>query len=1036
MENRIKALELCLKKKKDKNLHLDPPFALALNPINPNPCFFVLLPCPMRFFKIAKVAMGFVRETHIDYLKYSQEQDDILWGIVKQVKAKQPLDNALDFACCFHTQNKVKKVRFAEPLTSSSNIKLVESSKPSDSNTIVLSPTRLKCSTSNYGSYPIGNIKNDRISQTPSRNMKNKVEAQPRNVNKKNRVVEPILNVDVKRSQLNANSDLICATCKKFMFDSVHDLCIIDFVKNVNSHAKSANKHKKQNIWKPTGHVFTKVGFMWKPTGRTFTIIGNSCPLTRITSANIVTPKKTTSHSVKTQKPKLKVNMNTIATQQAALDNALVPYEKRLKIEGCNARICIQQDTKGRNISSTLKFVAKIVDYQKYGALITDGMINEYIKLSAAFQTYLDFATRKFPPKKERKFKKLASPKLKTVPASPKEPTHKVKQVKRPAKKATTAPNNCKDESNDVHDEDKDDNDDDDGNDDDSGNDDDGGGNDAQDSERTDSDDDENPSFTLEDYKKEEQDEEYVHTPKKDKSDDEENMYEEEDDDVAKEFYRYLNITQGLTDTDMTNSKQGGAYQQNASHESGFVHKEEDAHVTLTTIHDKTEGPLQSSSVSSDFTSKLQNLDDPSLDINSLMNTSTVPPPPPPVNPSSHAIIKERVKAQVSKIMPQIKKYVTESLGDEVLTNESINKSDIQRNLYNALVESYNINKDILSTYGDVVTLNRGQVDQDKDEDPSTGSDRGMKRRKSSKDVELSKGSKSKEESHLALPKAPNLILNPWIDNLNQEILVERGFNLLKGTCKSFVELEYNFEECYIAVNDKLDWNNLEGHAYPFDLSKTLSLIEDQGRQHTTNMLSGERITRVRKDKDSMHMHATGNLHMMSTPKEEYYGNFPRLNLFDIEDMILLLVLKKLSNLDVDDRYDFGVALRMFTRHIIILHRVKDLQLRVESCQKKLNITRPETFRSDIPNMIPYTTYKNPQGIIYQGKTVLHDIAYSLEIYYLPKRHWSNQEKKRSRIMIKEFDKLLFEMRLMRNLEKFIGGKEYENDLRLLERTI
>nr|GEV55499.1 uncharacterized mitochondrial protein AtMg00810-like [Tanacetum cinerariifolium] len=38
------------------------------------------------------------RKAHIDYLKYTQEQADILWGIVKQAKAKQPLDSALDFA--------------------------------------------------------------------------------------------------------------------------------------------------------------------------------------------------------------------------------------------------------------------------------------------------------------------------------------------------------------------------------------------------------------------------------------------------------------------------------------------------------------------------------------------------------------------------------------------------------------------------------------------------------------------------------------------------------------------------------------------------------------------------------------------------------------------------------------------------------------------------------------------------------------------------------------------------------------------------
>ncbi|GJZ50624.1 retrovirus-related pol polyprotein from transposon TNT 1-94 [Tanacetum coccineum] len=275
------------------------------------------------------------REAHIDYLKYTQEQADILWEIVEQAKATQPLDKELDFACKHAQQiqellvyvrdtcpnainlsakkvavtpkNMVKKVRFAKPLTSSSNIKHVELLNRSYSNTPVLSSTGLKCSTSKCGSNPTGNKRNDRISQTPSRNMKNKVEAQPMNVNKKNRVVKPIHDNNVKHSLLNVKSKPICATCKKSMFDGVYDMCILDFVENVNSRAKSAKKHKKQNIWKPTSHVFTGVGLTWKPTGRTFTIVDNSCPLTRITSANIVPPKKTTSHSVETQKPKLKV---------------------------------------------------------------------------------------------------------------------------------------------------------------------------------------------------------------------------------------------------------------------------------------------------------------------------------------------------------------------------------------------------------------------------------------------------------------------------------------------------------------------------------------------------------------------------------------------------------------------------------------------------------------------------------------------------------------------------------------------------------
>ncbi|GJT99523.1 retrovirus-related pol polyprotein from transposon TNT 1-94 [Tanacetum coccineum] len=144
--------------------------------------------------------------------------------------------------------NNVKKVRLVEPLTSSSNIKRVESSNTLDYNTPVLSSTRVKYSISICGSKPPGNKKNNRISQTPSRNKKNKVEAQPRKVNNMNRVVKPVCDVDVKQSLSNANSDILCATYNKSMFDGVHNKCLLDLVQNGNNHAKSAKKHKKQNI--------------------------------------------------------------------------------------------------------------------------------------------------------------------------------------------------------------------------------------------------------------------------------------------------------------------------------------------------------------------------------------------------------------------------------------------------------------------------------------------------------------------------------------------------------------------------------------------------------------------------------------------------------------------------------------------------------------------------------------------------------------------------------------------------------------------
>ncbi|GKD62464.1 hypothetical protein Tco_1299973, partial [Tanacetum coccineum] len=44
-----------------------------------------------------------------------------------------------------------------------------------------------------------------------------------------------------------------------------------------------------------------------KPTGRLFTIVGSSCPLTWITPKKIVHLKETTSKSVETPKPEIKV---------------------------------------------------------------------------------------------------------------------------------------------------------------------------------------------------------------------------------------------------------------------------------------------------------------------------------------------------------------------------------------------------------------------------------------------------------------------------------------------------------------------------------------------------------------------------------------------------------------------------------------------------------------------------------------------------------------------------------------------------------
>ncbi|GJS68135.1 hypothetical protein Tco_0682700 [Tanacetum coccineum] len=102
-----------------------------------------------------------------------------------------------------------------------------------------------------------------------------------------------------------------------------------------------------------------------------------------------------------------------------------------------NREISFTHDT----LLGTLKFVSKTKDYQKYGALIPEEMINQAIKDSKEYKTYLKFASGKATPKKARKFKNIASPSEKLTPILEEEPAQKPKRAKNPepAKQAKTA---------------------------------------------------------------------------------------------------------------------------------------------------------------------------------------------------------------------------------------------------------------------------------------------------------------------------------------------------------------------------------------------------------------------------------------------------------------------------------------------------------------------------------------------------------------------------------------------------------------------
>ncbi|GJR11455.1 retrovirus-related pol polyprotein from transposon TNT 1-94 [Tanacetum coccineum] len=238
---------------------------------------------------------------------------------------------------------------------------IVDSHKIQDSNQPLLHSTCVICSTGASRSKLTGNTKNNRISQPSSSNKTNKVKDQSRSVksktNKNNRVSKTECNADVIHSMLNTNSESICAICNEFLFDANHDKYVLDYVHDVNvlSKSKHAKRKNKKQIWKPTGKVYTDIGYNWKPTRRTFTIVGNKCPLTRFTSTKVVPLKETTIKSVLTATPGIKFHSRR---------------RKATKSVGCPTRNRSQLTNFVNKFLSTVKFgndqIAKIMGYDDY----------------------------------------------------------------------------------------------------------------------------------------------------------------------------------------------------------------------------------------------------------------------------------------------------------------------------------------------------------------------------------------------------------------------------------------------------------------------------------------------------------------------------------------------------------------------------------------------------------------------------------------------------------------------------------------------
>nr|GEV60893.1 hypothetical protein [Tanacetum cinerariifolium] len=392
----------------------------------------------------------------------------------------------------------------------------------------------------------------------------------------------------------------------------------------------------------------------------------------------------------------------------------------------------------------------------------------------------------------------------------------------------------------------------------------------------------------------------------------------------------------------------------------------------------------------------------------------------------------------------ELKKILT----GKMESNKSIHRSDEQKNLYNALVDAYEYEEPSVGS-------NQGSKRRREGKEPESTS--ATKEKTSKTSGKSTEGSKSQHKianksapteepmhttqdleepapqefetgatddqppwiSNLAKKADSRTLFNKMIDTpvnfssfaMNQlkvdtltlELLAGPTYELMKGSCKSLVELEFFLEEPLPLIpnsegrriipfnhfiNNDLGYlrSGASSQKYTTSVTKTktadyrhIKWIEDLfygfavNRESAQDVYSKRRIIAitelqiiewqnykhldwiiVRRDDDKLYKF-----------KE---GDFERLRIQDIKDIMLLLVQGKLTNLTVDKCFAFNVSLRMFTRSIVIQRRMKDLQLGVKSYQKKRGLTKPDKYRLDFKRKEAYTAYSNPRGFIYQNK--------------------------------------------------------------------
>nr|GFB44964.1 hypothetical protein [Tanacetum cinerariifolium] len=236
----------------------------------------------------------------------------------------------------------------------------------------------------------------------------------------------------------------------------------------------------------------------------------------------------------------------------------------------------------------------------------------------------------------------------------------------------------------------------------------------------------------------------------------------------------------------------------------------------------------------------------------------------------------------------------------------------------------------------------------------------------------------------------------------------------MKGSCLSLTELEYHLEEVYKATIDQLDWVNLEGQQYPHDLLQPLPLIPDhRGRR----VIPFEHF--INNDLEYLRGGVSSRKYTTSVTKTKAadYGHIKW-----IEDLVPREMWIQ-QPIDYNKHALWGVSHRGWKRKQFYGYAVNRESARdVYSKQRIIAVTELQIIEWHDYKHLDWISVRRDDDQIYKFKEGdfkrlrLQDIEDMLLLL-------RKGDKDRAAAMIQAIEKMLKTRRIMRSLEKFVGGR-------------